>query len=115
MSWQGIALGCRVLAQETSHDDAFSFGVGAVDDPMCPCQCRDSESISHTWWLRRWRRGRIQQRAGQQYRDWPRGTFSHHAPLRKTMVWIQHVSVRPGLSRLQLSTSGLSFAAELRL
>src|ERR1700733_7988292 len=69
MSWQGIALGCRVLAQETSHDDAFSFGVGAVDDPMRLCQCRDSESISHTWWLRRWRRGRIQQRAGQQYRD----------------------------------------------
>src|ERR1700722_13005858 len=31
------------------------------------------------------------------------------------MVWIQHVSVRPGLSRLQLSTSRLSFAAELRL
>jgi hypothetical protein len=92
--------GCRVLSQETSHDNAFSFGLWAIDDPMCLCQRRDSESFPHTLSCHRWSQPRC-------------GLRLHRSKF--DLVWIQHVCLRPRLLRLFCSASRLCLDAELQL
>lgn len=92
--------GCRVLSQETSHDNAFSVGLWAIDDPMCLCQCRDSESFPQTLSCHRWSQPRC-------------GLRLHRS--RFDLVWIQHLCLRPRLLRLFCSASRLCLDAELQL